>query len=177
MTVTKADGSPYPNCRVVMTILESVGVIQTQIGKYSYFTDSKGKALLAFTPQKPGEKVTITVDCGDNRAEYTAVVTGTAKGPELPKIDFTLPSIEQWQITSVAFIVVAVVILWKGKPFFDSLRKAAPKKKEQTSQEPEPTDMSPRRLITEHERKVAAKLAKKHRRKEIRLDHEFMRKL
>ena len=130
MTVTKADGSPYPNCRVVMTILESVGVIQTQIGKYSYFTDSKGKALLAFTPQKPGEKVTITVDCGDNRAEYTAVVTGTAKGPELPKIDFTLPSIEQWQITSVAFIVVAVVILWKGKPFFDSLRKAAPKKKQ-----------------------------------------------
>jgi hypothetical protein len=178
VVVTKAEGAPYSNCKILVSVMETRGGIETTLGRYTYFTDSKGKAVLSYTPKKPGERLKISVVCGENVVEKTLMVTGDPTGPTGPQIDFQLPSIETGQIAAVVFIIFAAIFVSRGRTLVDAFRKAtarkAPAEKRQEAVE-EGTEM--RRPIIEHERKAAAKLARKHKRKEIKLGHEFMRKL
>ncbi|MFH0818162.1 MAG: hypothetical protein V1909_06045 [Candidatus Micrarchaeota archaeon] len=178
VTVTNASGGPYPYCKIFVSPMETRGGIETTLNKYTYITDSAGKATISYTPKKPGERLKISVSCGDNRMESTIPVFGSIDGPTGPDIKLELPPIETWQVAAVVFLLFAAIFMWKWKRVSGAFGKMVPSRKmEQTKQAIEDDELSPKRLILDHERKVAAKLARKHKRKEIRLGHEFMRKL
>jgi hypothetical protein len=182
IVVTKPDNTPIANCKVYMSVLETRGGIEITAGKYTYITDSKGQALLSYTPKKPGERVKISVSCEENRYENVLTVSGT--GQNLPDIDFSPATmflqelVDSGQIAIVVFLIFAVIVFLNWNKVSAVFAKKGPSKhssgKHETAEEQE---MAPRHLIFEHERKAAAKLAKKHPRKEVRLGHDFMRKL
>ncbi|MFH1447862.1 MAG: hypothetical protein ABIG39_03290 [Candidatus Micrarchaeota archaeon] len=177
ITITKATGEPFPNCKVYATAMETRGSIDTTISRYSYFTDSSGKAILSYIPKKPGEKFKVSVSCGENRFESIMIVSGTAEGPAIPEIDFVLPDIDTGVIAAIAFLLFAFVFVTRGKTLLSSLKKIFSKKKAvEEDQNIEELQLSPRHLILNHERGIAAKLAKKHKRKEIKLGHEFVKR-
>lgn len=175
--VTKQTGEPYPNCRVYVSVMETRGGIETTTSQYSYFTDSTGKAILSYTAKNIGEKLRISVFCGENKYESKISVTGLCDAPNVPSFNIELPSIETGQIAAIVFILFALVFISRGRRIMELFKRAASKKPEAVKHDIEETEMSPRKLLFEHERKMAAKLAKKHRRKEIRLGHEYIRKL
>jgi hypothetical protein len=177
IVITKQNGEPYPNCRVYVSVMETRGGIETTTSQYSYFTDSKGTAILSYTAKTFGEKLRISVSCGENKYESKLSVAGLCENQNVPSINLEFPSIETWQYAVVAFILFALVFIVKGPSIMGSFKKATSKKTEATKHDIEEMEMSPRRLLLEHERKMAAKLAKKHKRKEIRLGHEYIRKL
>ncbi|MFH1470287.1 MAG: hypothetical protein ABIF01_00910, partial [Candidatus Micrarchaeota archaeon] len=177
--VTKNNSEPYPNCKILFSVMEIRNGIETTITKNAYFTDSTGKAIISYTPSKPGERLKISVACTENMMESTLTVTGDSiGGPSFPYIDFELPPIETSQIAAVVFIIFAAVFIIKGKELAGIFKKVGGGRKPSSKkQEAEGNELGTRRLITDHERKLAAKFAKKHKRKEIRLEHEFLRKL
>jgi hypothetical protein len=177
VTVTNSNNEPMSNCKIFVSVMEVRSGIETTIGRYSYFTDSAGQALLSYTPKRPGEKLKINVLCGENKVENIMTVTGNPQTPTVPGLSLEFPSIEASQIAIVAFLIFATVLIYYGRPLMHAMRKSTPKQKEQRREDLEEFEMSPRHLILDHERKVAARLAKKHKRKEIRLGHEFVRKL
>ena len=177
ITVASSNNEPIPNCKIYVSIMETKGSIETTIGKYSVSTDSAGQALLSYTPQRPGQKLKINLLCGENKVENIITVTGSSQPPSIPSINLALPSIEASQVAIIVFLIFAAVFVYYGRPLMHAMRKSTPKQKEERKEELEELEMSPRHLILDHERKVAAKLAKKHKRKEIRLGHEFVRKL
>ncbi len=178
VTVTKADGQPYAGCKIFISVMETKAGIETTLTKSTYTTDSLGTAVLSYTPSKPaGERLKISISCDENKLEKLIPVTGLADGQTGPGFNFELPRVETWQIAAVAFIVFAAVFIFYGRRLAGIFRLPAGKKAAVKKSDPGEEEMSPRRLILDHERKSAAKLARKHRRKEIRLGHEFVRKL
>ncbi len=175
--VTDSNNEPIPKCPVYLTITEIRGGIDTTLGKSSYLTDSTGKAILSYVPKRPGERLKISVSCGENKVENMLSVTGVGQS-DTPQFNLQLPDIETSQIIIVVFLLFAGVFVYKGRTMMSSFRKATAKREPSTKKEDlEELEMSPRHLILDHERKMAARLARKHKRKEIRLDHDFMRKL
>ncbi len=177
VNVTKPDGGPYSNCKILVSVMETRAGIETTLGRYTYMTDSKGKAVISYTPKRPGERLRINVACGENLVEKTITVTGELGGPIGPNIDLTLPPIETGQAAAIAFIIFAAVFVLKGKQLAEVFGKMGPKNAAAKKQDVEEGGMESKHLILDHERKMAAKLAKKHRRKEIKLGHDFIRKL
>ncbi len=176
--VTKTTGEPFPNCKVYATVMETRGAIETTVSRYSYFTDSNGRAILSYIPKRPGEKLKISVSCGENKFETIITVTGETSGPDMPSLNIALPDIETGQLAAVAFVLFAFVFIIRGRMLMETLRKIfSRKKKKKKDVDIVELEMNTRKPILKHDRKIAAKLAKKHKRKEIRLGNEFVRRV
>lgn len=177
VTVTKANGEPYNDCKIFYSVMETKAGIETTLTQGVFRTNSSGKAILSYTPSKPGERLRLSISCGEeNKVDKFIPVMGNIDGPAGLDLNINFPPIETSQMAVVAFAIVGGALIIYRRKLGRLFMMPAGKKAVAKTQDSE-GETSPRRLILDHERKVAAKLARKHRRKEIRLGHEFVRKL